>query len=216
MMINNNFFSMIVLGKFNPGILNKDFLINNKIYFDNEKLLEDKYAPILSMMNFEKIKIIMDLERLQVTEDGLDDFKKNRVVKFVDDYLNILKYTPIKISGVNFNIDVQIKTKEIINLINTKKILNIFKVDNILVDINNKIHKKLDNEILSIRIKAFLDNNHVVQLGFNKKRDDIYNLNYNYEIGDLDKNPEKRQYFVKKFNLIHKEYKDKLKNLIGD
>ncbi|MCJ7620623.1 MAG: hypothetical protein MUP64_10455 [Anaerolineae bacterium] len=216
MIINNNFFSMIVLGNFNPSILNRNFLISKNFNFGDEKFLDEKYAPIFSIINFEKIKILMDLDRFQVIEEKLDNFENNRVISFVNEYFNILEYTPLRVAGINFNVDVKIDILKIMKFIKTKKLFDMFRIKNIVLNIEKNINENKLDEILNIKLKAVFDNKHTIQMGINKKNNDIYNVNYNYEIICLEKKPEEIKYFKDNFNSIYEDYKNNLKTLFGD
>ena len=216
MIINKNFFSMIVLGNFNPSILNIKFLTDKNIISNDEKVLNEKYAPIFSVINFENMKLVIDYERFQVTEEKIDSFEKNRVIDFVTKYLSILEYTPIRVAGINFNIDMKIDILKYLELIKSKKLLDILKTEQVILDIGEKHFKNKEVEIISIKSKVIYDDNNTIQIGINKKNDDIFNLNYNFELQDLEKSSKRIFFFRDNFKNIYNDFNNNLKNLIGD
>ena len=120
------FFSIIFLGRQNPQILNHDFLINNKILpedvepFD-ELLLKEKpkqftefvSTPILTAINYNFIKIIIEENRYQITDLRFLDPLLSPIIPITKKYFGeILKYTPLKLGGINLNGIIKFADKE--------------------------------------------------------------------------------------------------------
>ena len=111
------FFSIVLIGRHNPQILNHDFLLKNEIAppgrdLSNKdasgKQLEKAYShfvstPVLASIVYGNFSIVIEESRFQIT-DGLGNVKSdNSIIDFTKKYFSLLKHTPLTLGGLNFN-----------------------------------------------------------------------------------------------------------------
>lgn len=182
MEIKNNFMSIVTLGNFNPAILDKDFLEeNNIIKFDEDPKIT--LTPIVCTIDYKNLKIIVDLERFQVVENKIQDFESNFILDFVYNYLDVLKYTPINIMGLNFNFIINVgDLNKIYNSEICKKINESFKAKSCIFGVTKLIEDGketikrinfgfdlLDFKTLNILIENIEENSSIVNFNFEIK-----------------------------------------------
>ena len=144
-------------------------------------------------MRYGKIAFFTELERFQVKHDSPDDFRETPIVKATHRYLSKLKFTPILVQGINFNV----------KIIQAQKIPAIQKVFHESINgiksyipkgveylIDTKSMVKGDSqETILINCKYYVSSGVSVSINL-KKIDDGLILNYNYEVEGLNKNRE--------------------------
>jgi len=191
-----------LLGNFNPSILNKDFLeINNIIKFEEDPVI--KFSPVFNNINYRNLDILIDLNRFQVNEAKISDFSKNIIIDFAYSYLEILKFTPLRTSGINLNINVKITDiDKLLKLLYGKELFDLFEVDGYTFRSNKKINKLKDDEFDNFNLSYMMSSDKLVQIDIQKDHGDIFRVNYNNEVRDLDKNVDNKSYIKKNFNKI--------------
>ena len=100
--LSDNFFSVVVVGAFNPTILTKEFLKEN-CGFRFEGTLKAERNPIQSSIEEENTKFWAGLDKFQVIARSYDVRRIEVLCGTVLQYLNVLAYTPISALGLNFN-----------------------------------------------------------------------------------------------------------------
>jgi len=130
MKIHNNYVSIVVLGNFNPSILTPNFMIN---YCDFPKGIELKRGDttvVVSSLDYGDIAFIAELERFQAIERNIEDTRNIRILKYLINYFEILKYTPINILGVNFNTTIEKVKQAVFNTLDkSDKIKDFFDIE---------------------------------------------------------------------------------------
>jgi hypothetical protein len=101
----NNFISIITLGNFNPAILTPSFLSEHCGYkaISNSKP-KGQTSPVASVIDFENITFLVELEKFQIMEKNLSNFKDNTIIDLALNYLQKLRFTPLFVMGINFNV----------------------------------------------------------------------------------------------------------------
>lgn len=216
MIINNNFISIVFLGHFNPAILSKEFLKDNKIFITEERIIKENSNPIFKSIEFEKVKIIVDLDRFQVVEENVNDFSKNRVIDLAFNYIKTLKFTPIRIAGINFNFNVKIgEIKKFIDIIEKEQLFGLLNATSFVIDTKKEVDTEKE-KFLSGRLIVNIAKDKVVQIALNRTDSrDIYKVNYNYEVRDLDKVSENRLFVKNNFRNIFNQYKEIIEKMFG-
>lgn len=208
MIIKNNFFSVIFLGNFNPAILTNSFLKSTKIFESESEPSATNTTPIFRNIDFLNIRFLIDLERFQVIESDIDEFQTNKSLDIAYKYINLLKYTPLKVSGINFNFDAKITDfipqLEVIEKNEISKILN-----GLYLSFN--IRKEFEGVLLSysgydLRVKIGEDKQ--MRLGVTKIGKDLFRINYNYEVRDLDKKEDNKFFIKNNFGNIFSDFKN--------
>lgn len=110
-----NFFSVVCVGNFNPGILSIDF-IRDKCNYLFEGNPKEEPTPVISKISDDKITILVEFQRLQIVRQDHDVDKALTTIRLARDYLRVLEFTPIFKLGINFNYSVLSYEQERINL----------------------------------------------------------------------------------------------------
>lgn len=208
--IKNNFISIVTLGHFNPAILNKDFLEENNILkFEEDPKIT--LTPIVCTVDYKNLKIIVDLERFQVVENNIQDFESNLILNFVYNYLDVLKYTPINIMGINFNFIINVgDLNKIYNSEICKKINGLFKAKSCIFSVT----KLIENDVETIKRINFsfdlLDSKSLNILIENIEKNSSV-VNFNFEINNITK--DSRFYLKDNFKEIL-NYHNNFKNIL--
>lgn len=102
MKIVRNYSSVVTVGGFNPSIFTPDFLTKEcKIKLGDSG--ESRVTPVLSDIKSGNIEFLMELNRFQILVRNLSDFNNQFPLETMLCYLEILKYTPLSLLGINFN-----------------------------------------------------------------------------------------------------------------
>lgn len=111
------FFSIILIGRQNPQILNHDFILKNNILPIDKPPFKDIIAkqaegksfddflstPVLTKLTYKSITIVVEESRYQITDSSNTLPIDSPIVAFTKNYFSILKYTPLVLGGFNFN-----------------------------------------------------------------------------------------------------------------
>jgi len=215
MIINNNFISIVFLGNFNPAILTKEFLEKNEIIiFDKEPNIS--FTPVISVIETNNIKIIVDIGRFQVLERNIDDFSKNVAVAIAYKYLNILEHTPLRVVGVNFNANARIKDIEsLIDFNNHKKLMEFFKTEFSTISVEKKFEKGKE-EFNSFNMLLKLSDEILTNIRIENTKNDIYRVNYNFEVRNLNKKNENKLFIKENFSEILNKFCKTNKKFFGE
>ena len=208
--IKNNFISIVTLGHFNPAILNKVFLEeNNIIKFEEEPKVN--FTPIVCTIDYRNLKIIVDLGRFQIVENNIKDFESNSILNFVYNYLEVLKYTPINIMGINFNFNMNIgNLNEIYSSGMCKKINESFNAKSCIFSITKLIE---DNKETIKRINFGFDllKSRSLNILIEMIEENLSVVNFNFEIKGIKK--DNRFYLKDNFKEIL-NYHNNFKNIL--
>lgn len=111
------FFSIVIVGKHNPQILNHNFLINNEILPVTEEPFKSLLAkegenpftefvstPVLATIKYGSISMVIEESRYQIKDSNYGDPATSSIVNITKKYFGeILKYTPISVGGINLS-----------------------------------------------------------------------------------------------------------------
>ncbi len=119
MKLEPKFFSIILIGRLNPQILNHDFLLKNNIIplekspFKDiiiskpEQNAFDDYVstPVLSRLKYKNIDIVIEESRYQITDTAIAHISPSEspIIDFTKSYFSLLEHTPLSFGGINFN-----------------------------------------------------------------------------------------------------------------
>jgi hypothetical protein len=192
-----NFFSIILVGKQNPQILNHDFLINNQVIpIEKEpfktlinKSSKDKppftqylSTPVVAQLAYNWISIIVQESRFQIIDNKVSIPSKSPIISITKTYFGkLLRYTPFQIGGLNFNAELKFKNKKDENIfetmlgLNSEKFKRSFNIKD-QIQFESKIGFPLDNGQGQINVSN------------PKKKQNIKNVNFNFEFNyeDID------------------------------
>lgn len=191
MILNNNFTSITYLGNFNPNILTEKFLTDNEILGFLAEPIKTKTTSLASSIEYKDISIISDLKSFTVIEKKIDDFTKARNVAIASRYIDLIKYTPIKSSGLNLNANLRLPDiEDIVIMLNLPGDINGFFGSESYTVSTARSYAKKDSLIMSVSLSAKLSHNTAINMGIKRIKDDIFNYNYNFFVSLLDKDPE--------------------------
>lgn len=185
------FFSIILIGRLNPQILNHDFLLKNNIiplekspFKDivmgkpEQNAFEDYVStPVLSRLRYKNIDIVVEESRYQITDIAHIPPSESSIIDFTKNYFSLLKYTPLSFGGINFNS----------HLIFDSDKEKISFEDNFISD-RGGFYKNLGINNFDVSMKLdfmFPGSQNKVELSLNKLRASplVKMINFNYEFG---------------------------------
>ena len=113
-----NFFSIVLLGRQNPQILNHDFLIKNQVLPTRKEpfksLIKDSSegkkpfseylsTPVVTTLTYKWISIIIEETRYQIKDSNFVVPSKSPIVPITKKYFGeLLIYTPFILGGINY------------------------------------------------------------------------------------------------------------------
>lgn len=188
------FFSIILIGRQNPQILNHDFLLkNNIIPFDKspfkdivskqpeEKPFNDFLStPLLTKLTYKNINIIIEESRYQITDISNIPPADSPIVIFTKNYFSVLKYTPFVLGGFNFNYQLFFSSKD----------EKVDFEDSFLSD-RNGIYKELGIKNFEISLQVACPfNQNKIEISISKVIGNelvkVLNFNYEFRYKDID------------------------------
>jgi len=211
----DNLFSVIAIGAFNPAILSRKFIEDNcNLTFKGR--IEETYTPVLSQIGSDYVNVLVELEKLQVYTHEYDSDKVLLLVKAVLSYLKILKYTPLRALGVNYNYTISGLS---IDKLNRNFAADIFEfvfeeVAQVDLFLNQRISKNKKAVLKGARISYKLNNLLSVKYEL-RILDDNLIINVNFELGELGSERDKVFKFESLLQSIDK-YNGKLLNTLQE
>jgi len=116
--IKQNLFSVVLVGRHNPMILNHDFLIQNDVLPKSEPFYQDDLkngknpfkefiaTPPLSRIVYGEYSLHVQEDRYQASDQTGDPPSRSPIIDITKKYFGeILKYTPLVVGGINLNYD---------------------------------------------------------------------------------------------------------------
>ena len=209
MRVENNFVSVVTLGSFNPSILTSDFLIRECSLEIEGKATNEERTPVVSRVDYPGLSFLADLDRFQIIERGLDELGKSRVVEFLRIYLEKLPYTPLSRCGTNINVNVSgISEKTLITVLTMRKkeLLKILGTENFAMETRSRHRTEGDRYIGWTIIYDIKKEDILGRLTVSRKRNAVYEVNYNYEVAKLEKNHSRLEAITKGYPRIVKHY----------
>lgn len=189
MHIKNNFLSVVTLGSFNPAILTPPFLREQEVWTSEDQPPKGTSSPVVSDIKFGNISFFVELERFQVMHHNVEQLNESPVVEAAHKYLSILRYTPLFLQGINFNINMieYEDNKEIKTLLEDPISRFSSYLDNAKeyqLDLKTVIKEgKYDTQ--SANCKFYVKPGISTSINF-KRVDTNLVLNYNYEVEGID------------------------------
>lgn len=188
------FFSIILIGRQNPQILNHDFLLkNNIIPFDKSpfkdigtKQPEEKpftgflSTPVLTQLTYKNVNIVIEEGRYQITDNSNIPPTESSIVVFTKNYFSVLKYTPFVLGGLNFN-----------NLISFGSKDDKINFENKFISDRNGIYKELgiSNFEISLQVDCPFNQNKMgisISKIIGNDLAKVLNFNYEFRYKDID------------------------------
>lgn len=210
-----NYKSIIAIGGFNPTILTPDFL-SEYCSFKSDHTPSGQTTFVATEVIYGNIKFQMELNRFQILLENIQDFKEKYPIEIMLAYLNVLKYTPLSLIGINFNYSLSdinkdatiellkdpYKTGECFNIIPTSISLTLKRPNGGGLTLSEtKFMHFLDNNIKN-NIRIIFDQN-------------MLKINNNYEVGDLGKERDRVNILFSNYNDLF-ERNQQLINIIGN
>lgn len=204
----NNYVNVVVLGNFNPNILTHQFLVTECGFDLGKPKKQMQQIPIAASVEYDKIFFFADLGRFEIKEEACADPQKSKVPDYLETYLTMLPYTPIKKCGANFSYTAEIAPKKLESIemqlaMNRKSLCKSLEVDNIEL----QMHFDVSSE--SERIKRWMlrtipeQQRSATLLSVSRKADsNAITVDFNYEV-NLEKDISLIKVITKEYNKIH-------------
>lgn len=202
MILRNNFTSITFLGNFNPNILTEKFLTENDILGFLAEPIKTNTTSLTSNIEYKDLRIVSDLKNFTVIEKNIDDFTKARNIKIAENYIALLKYTPIKSSALNLNATLKIDDiEDKLILFNLKDEINDFFGSERYSVNTSRLYADEGDNIINVSLGIKIDTTKAINIGLKRIKQDLFNYNFNFFISSLDKNSKDVDY-------IFENYKD--------
>ena len=218
MEIKNNFLSVVTVGSFNPAILTPEFLKEQKVWISEEYPPEGTSSPVVSDIKFGDIAFFVELERFQVMHHNVEQLDKSPVVEAAHKYLKVLRYTPVLLQGINFNVTiVEYEKNKAINALLEDPIHRFAdyfeKAEEYLLDLKTVIREGI-SETQSTNCKFYLKPG--ISISSNLRRADTnLVLNYNWEVKDIKTDNKRLNIIPESYEDIHKGFMQFIERLRG-
>jgi hypothetical protein len=181
--------SVVAIGGFNPTILTPDFL-RDCCEFRSDHKPAGQTTPVLAEIRFGNVQFRMELNKFQIVLEGAAGFDETFPLEVMIRYLEILKYTPLHLLGVNLNTTLyNVSMPKMLGLFgNPFKIGEHLQINPSAVSVAAKRTDGADlvlNEVLIVhRIDEYIKNNIRIELDMQSAS---LNINNNFEVDGLDK-----------------------------
>jgi len=217
MRIAYNFVSLVALGNFNPAIVTPDFLNKDcELNLGEPTDQSPPSIPVHRRLQFDNLRFTVDMDRVEIMETGIKNISETRIVGYFDSYYKKLPYTPLRAAGVNINCDLIAETGTTTEVLLEKisspqTYLDFFDAKEIdltegsLQTKTDKIWTSSNYRIGNVRGLTRLINI--------SKRKDSFNLNYNYEAGNLDQDKSGLQLLLDGYKQFCDEFLSLVKSL---
>ena len=219
MRVENNFVSVVTLGSFNPSILTSHFLIRECGLEIKGKATREERTPVVSRVDYPGLSFLADLDRFQIIERELDELGKSRVVEFLRIYLEKLPYTPLSKCGVNINVNVSgINERALIAVLTEwkKDLFKILGTENFAIETRSRHRPEGHRYVGWTIIYAIKKEDTLGRLTISKKRNSVYEVNYNYEVAKLEKNHSRLEAITKGYPRIVKHYEKAIRAIFEE
>lgn len=187
-----NFVSLVALGNFNPAIITPDFLNKDcELNLGEPTDQSPPFVPVHKHLQFQSLRFTVDMDRLEILETGIKNIYEAKILQIFYTYYEKLPYTPLRAVGVNINCDLIAEMGTTIEVLLEK----ISSPQTYLDFLDVKEIDVTERSLQTKTEKAWTSSNYRIQnvhgltrlINISKKKDS-FNLNYNYEAGNLDQN----------------------------
>lgn len=209
-----NYKSVIAVGGFNPTILTPDFL-GDYCLFRSDEEPRGSTTPVLAEIVYGNIRFLAELNRLQITLSEIENFEGIFPIDVMIKYLEVLKYTPLSLFGINFNYQLSE-----INEPNVKQALKEpfqlektfgFVPSSVVLRATKPNGDGLSLNELTVTQHVTTEIKNSLKFSFGNE---IITVNENYEVSGLDKNRERISAIIDNYPKLL-ENNSKLIKLIG-
>ena len=171
-LINTN---IVVLAKnHNPTIVTKDWLKLRRIVEDKENITKFTHTPVISFVETENFRFIVDPDRLQILITKINEENIKNLPIITEKYINQLPETPYTAIGLNYNYNIELQAEYL---------KNIFSPD------ENKFKKLFSNEYRLGSTIIFNYENFIVKIDlnplFNEKEKIAANFNFHCDSKEI-------------------------------
>jgi len=217
MKITYNFVSLIALGNFNPAIVTPDFLNKDcELHLGEPTDQSPPSIPVHRRLQFQNLRFTIDMDRLEIMETAIENISETEIVGNFDSYYKKLPYTPLSAVGVNINCDLiaemETTTEVLLEKISSSEtyldFLEVKEIDVTERSLQTRTHKTWTSS--NYRIENVRGLSRLINIS---KRKDSFNLNYNYEAGNLDQNESGLDLLLDGYDQFCGEFLDFLKFL---
>ena len=186
-----NFISLVALGGQNPQILNVDFLKANKMVPSDEPPFNELFqqekpftkfisTPVFSNLVLGPIEFIVDEQRFQIRDTSINNWTDTKILYIAQNYYDTLRYTPLKMVGINFNSEITFATSK-----------ESMSFQQLFLPESSQVLGIISNSDISANIVLryrYSDNGARVTLTINppNKANDKRIINFNYEFDFID------------------------------
>ncbi|MCD6264464.1 MAG: hypothetical protein J7K02_00625 [Deltaproteobacteria bacterium] len=209
MKISYNYISSVAIGNFNPSILSVEFLKRVCKLDLGEPINESpRTIPVIKHLKFQELEFTVELNRLEIKDTIIGETLETEVLNIFEIYYQKLPYTPLMAVGININCDlipkdnIEFQTVEK-KISNPNSYLDFFESDQVLVN-EKALFMKNDKTWIGSNYRLETGNDLTRQVDSSKKNE-FFNINYNWEAGNLAENTLKRDALLGK---LFGKYKD--------
>lgn len=104
--------NLVILAKsHNPTIVSKDWLKLRKIVEDKENFTKFTHTPILSFVETENFRFIVDPDRLQISITKINEENIKNLPIITEKYINQLPETSYTAIGLNYNYNIELQAE---------------------------------------------------------------------------------------------------------
>ena len=186
---------MVILGKFNPAIMSPEFLKDEcGLGLEGGEYITPAEFPFPREITFnqKKLSFFIDLDRLQIKEDGADLSGVGRLAQCAKVYLGKLPYTPILSAGINFNFFTQLNEEEYSLLksimVNETNLFNVLGIDDFALQAEKHYVKEVEPIFRTWILTYHKDPELISSIRIIAKGANKFDVNHNLEVRNLLKN----------------------------
>jgi hypothetical protein len=157
-------------------------------------------TPLFVSLKYEHINITVQDDRFQITDRSEGNPLDSPIIKMASKYFEILRYTPLKAGGFNFNGRVEFLSEDDLARMekhlfsDKKKLCEELQTDNVETSVT--LGYKKENMNHSLRIQRIAGNKVALQINLNSEF--VFGKDMDSFLGSLDRVPSIYAYFTKR------------------
>lgn len=114
--------NIVILAKnHNPSIVSKEWLKLHGIVEENENFSKFIHTPILSYVETDNFRLIVDPDRLQISLVKINDENIESLPNITEKYISQLPETPYTAIGLNYNYNIELQAESLKRIFNPHK-----------------------------------------------------------------------------------------------
>lgn len=163
---------VLLADKHNTSIVSKEWLIQNKILNETEKVINFTHLPVVSVVETNNFNLLVDEKNLRLSIKKVDENTLRILPNVVTKYIDKLPEIPYKALGLNYLFTINE---------NQEKLKDFFMIN------DNKIKSLFPEEFLFGGIIKFKFENFIVTLTLQPNNDEEIQCDFNFHLSSSDK-----------------------------